>query len=726
VETAKLSDPNPSWRTEILTYGLTLLLTGVAVFFLLRLGQTDWRIPFSYEHDSFLTLAWTKTLLDNGCWLTNPYLGAPGQLEMYDYPTNCDLHFLALKGLSLFTSDPAVSVNLYFLLSFYLVALTALTALRSMKLARGVAVVSSILYAFLPYHVWRGEPHLFLAAYYMVPLICMVVVCLGSSTSFLLVRNEATGRLQLELRSLRSVGSVLICAAIGWDFPYYPMFAGFFLLVAGLYAWARHAAAGTLGRTMLLVGVTVAGFVGNLSPSLVYWWRNGPNPSPLHMAKRSWTDGEAFGLTVTQLLLPGPGHRLPWFKSLHDKYYAASKLISEGDAMALGTIGSLGFLLLIGCSVYCHRSASERGQRFHLLGVLTVCAVLVCTAGGFGTAFNLLGLGMVRCYNRVSIFIGFLALAAIGSAMDILYRRYAAYRCGRWIGGAGLAALLVLGLADQTSCTYLTPFAAVKEAYQSDADFVARIEASVPKNTMVFQMPYVAFLSYVNAYHRMQPYDHFRGYLHSHKLHWSFGAMHGRSIDDLHAQVASLPVESMLCALASLDFGGIYIDRAGYADNGQELESKLRGLLGTQPLISRNGRLSFFDLAGFKQRLIYSPPWAHWGPGFYVEETAGSYHWRWCGKEGLLYLMNPSDHPRQVRLRFLVRTCRSGAATLRITCPAFSEWLPVDASGSAFTKTLELPPGRFTIRFDCTAAPFVEGGRSMVFGVFNFQLESDS
>src|SRR5438445_5436046 len=101
-------------------------------------------------------------MLDNGWWMTNQYLGPPPQLEMHDYPTNCNLHFAVLKFLSIFTSNAATLVNIYFLLSFPLVSIAALAALRSMGVSRPVAVVSSILYAFLPYHLWRGESHLFL------------------------------------------------------------------------------------------------------------------------------------------------------------------------------------------------------------------------------------------------------------------------------------------------------------------------------------------------------------------------------------------------------------------------------------------------------------------------------------------------------------------------------------------------------------------------------------
>src|SRR5262249_29767186 len=259
-------------------------------------------------------------------------------------------------------------------------------------------------------------------------------------------------------------------------------------------------------------------------------------------------------------------------------------------------------------------------------------------------------------------------------------------------------------------------------------------------DTMVFQMPYVGFLSYANSSHKMLPYSHFRGYLHSHRLRWSFGAMHGRFEDSLHARVAGLPLEHALRALAFLGFGGVFVDRYGYPDSAQQLEGNLRTFLGTAPIESRNGRLAFFDLADFVQRLrqgyteeawqqernrICYGPQIEWGAGFHVEETNGSERWRWCGTDGTFTVRNPADHPQHVSLRFVARTCRAGAAVLRIDSTTFSESLEVDTPGAKFARTLQVPPGRLPIHFHCTALPYIEPqpGRTLVFSLAELQLE---
>src|SRR5207245_2618246 len=114
------------------------------------------------------------------------------------------------------------------------------------------------------------------------------------------------------------------------------------------------------------------------------------------------------------------------------------------------------------------------------------------------------------------------SLAALSVWLDARYRRYAGGRAGFVCANGGLAVLLAAGLLDQTGKNYVAPCAAVKEEFRSDADFVAQIEGSVPEGTMIFQLPYIAFLSYKNACQQMVPYSHLRGYLHSHKLRWSY------------------------------------------------------------------------------------------------------------------------------------------------------------------------------------------------------------
>jgi phosphoglycerol transferase len=78
--------------------------------------------------------------------------------------------------LSVFTHNPFLVTNIYYLLTFPLITLTSLYVLRRFNLSYVPALCCSLLYAFLPFHFMRNESSLNVAAYYVVPLATMVVL----------------------------------------------------------------------------------------------------------------------------------------------------------------------------------------------------------------------------------------------------------------------------------------------------------------------------------------------------------------------------------------------------------------------------------------------------------------------------------------------------------------------------------------------------------------------
>lgn len=119
---------------------------------------------------------------------------------------------------------------------------------------------------------------------------------------------------------------------------------------------------------------------------------------------------------------------------------------------------------------------------------------------------------------------------------------------------------------------------------------------------MIFQLPYVPFPEYPPV-NRMSDYSHFRAYLHSKDLRWSYGAIKGREVDGWQRMVASMPVDEMLKALSQKGFEGIYLDSHGFEDSGANLMSDIKRVLGTEPLVSDNQRLYFFDMTMYNRKM---------------------------------------------------------------------------------------------------------------------------
>jgi phosphoglycerol transferase len=592
-------DWGPFWR-ELGTCVLVAALSLLAVAVRLELWKADLRVPFQYGHDSFTNHLMIKTTVDCGWWMTNDYIGAPGRLEWHDYPLNPTLHMVIIKGLTLISSDPAVVLNVYFLLTFPLISLAAYAALRGMDVSRWPTVAVAVIYAFLHYHFWRNESHLYLAGYFMVPLTALLCVWLVRGEPILLERCPE-GKLRLRLINRVTLLALGICLLAGLDFPYYPPFVAFFILAAGCLAAGKGRDTLPLWQAGGLIATVVLGLVVNLAPNIVYRIQNGRNPADDQVFQsRPWTDAEEYALKPVQLLLPAIVHPIKKFRGLRDKYYTGTKIQSEQDAISVGVCASLGLLVALTAVFWAQDWNDPRQRLYHTFGILCVAALLVGCVGGFSVLPSLCGFSVVRCFNRASVYIAFFGIATVAFLLDALARRWPDGVL--WRGGAalGLVSLTVLAILDQVTVTYHQPYETTAAAFRNDREFVREVEQSAGPGAMVWQMPYVSFLSYRNAEGRMDPYSHFRGYFHSEKLRWSYGTMHGRPAQRLHAAIAKRPLEEQLKLLSHLGFAGIYVDRHGYKE-GEEVEEQLRHLLGVAPIVSADGRLAYYSMRSYQR-----------------------------------------------------------------------------------------------------------------------------
>jgi phosphoglycerol transferase len=297
-----------------------------------------------------------------------------------------------------------------------------------------------------------------------------------------------------------------------------------------------------------------------------------------------------------------------------------------------------------------------------------------------------------------------------------------------------------VGILDQTGKgVYFVPhYAAFQAESASDADLVKRIEATVPAGVMIFQLPYVPFPE-GGPLLLMQDYDLFRPYLHSKNLRWSYGAIKDRDTASWQMATASLPADQFLETISLGGFSGVYIDRKGYADNAAALETKLRDLLGIEPLVSANHQMVFFDLGAYNTRLaakygggleseretVLNPLAPQWTKGFSGVETTDDLNWRWCSSEGELVINNGLKKARTIKVDMGLATGYEELANLTLDGDLVWEKLQINSKPTAYSKTLTIPPGRHSIRFTCDAkrvdAPLDK--RSLVFKVMNFRLQ---
>jgi hypothetical protein len=723
-------------------YTAAVALCLIIVTCVMKLWRADPRTAFEYGGDALFHGTVIKGIIDNGWYLQNNLTGMPGGSEMFYFPMADNLHFLLIKLFSFFTSDYALIFNFYFLLTFPLTTISSLYVFRHFKISYLIALLGSLLYTFLPYHFFRNQHHLPLAGYYIVPLMVMVV--LWALSGRLLTNHDESnkGGLRLNLLSKRFIASVVICLlTASGGHGYYAFFACFFLLIAGVPAAFFRKSARHLIISLLLVAVVFGGLVINLLPNMIYIRSHGKSTT----VERGTGEAESYGLKITQLLLPIDGHRIAALAQLKEKYNSAAPLVNENRNATLGVVGSVGFLVLLGWLLFWKPAAGqmpaddEPSTLLSHLSLLNISGVLLATIGGFASLFALLISPQLRCYNRVSIYLGFFSLFAVMLLLENLRRRT---NFGRRpiIFQASLGLILLLGILDQTGPgVYFVPhYAAFISESASDADFVKRIEATVPPGVMIFQLPYVPFPENPPV-NQMQDYEHFRPYLHSKNLRWSYGAIKERKTATWQMATANLPADQFLEAISLAGFSGVYVDRKGYTDYGADLETKLRSLLTIEPLISTNKQMSFFDLGAYnsklaakyggalpsQRQLALSPLTPEWTTGCSTLEGEAELNWRWCSSAGELVINNPLDQERRVRLEMGLATGYEEPANLTLSGDLISEQVKINMNPAAYSKMLTLPPGRHVIRFACDAkllyAP--TDGRSLVFKVMNFNLQ---
>jgi hypothetical protein len=596
-----------SFKSEVTYYIISLLLCLVFLIWSMQLWSADLSVPFSYSGDAIFEGVLIKGVIDNGWIYQNIFVGLPTGLELYDYPVNAYLDFILMKLISYFFPNWALTMNIFFLLTFLLTTIITLFVLRQFKTSPLPAIVGSLLYTFIPYHFLRGESHLVLSSYFLIPLVVLIIFWIFEGDFlFDCVKVDLNSSSLVSLLNKKTLVSLLVCMAIASAFVYYPFFSCFFIFVAGVCTSISNKKIIPLLNAGLLIGVIILFILAFNLPSFTYQLHNGKNPD---VGMRNPAESEIYGLKIVQLLLPVMDHRIPIFSQFFHLYVSSSPLVNENMFATLGLIGSIGFIILILALFYKLFTKSQMDdneilKKIKYLSALNLSAVLLATVGGIGTVIAYLFFPEIRAYNRISVFIAFFCITTVILVLDFLLKKYDQYKIKKYAIIGCIILVLFFGIYDQTSDRFIPDYKNIKDVFISDEHFIKEIERTYPDDNKVFQLPYVPFPENppVNG---MTDYDHFRGYLHSVNISWSYGAMKGREGDLWQRQIVNEPLDIMLENLSFSGFNGIYVDSYGYADNGKEMISGLSVALQTKPLVSENKRLYFFDMNDYNNRLNF-------------------------------------------------------------------------------------------------------------------------
>jgi len=540
---------------------VTLLCIVVALLWCVAYGRTTgaaWDTPVHYYGDGWLVLATLKTAQDGHVLpflpLRVPELGAPFDGNWNDFPNFLRQHKLQLwlagglsRWLGLF-----VASNLLLLLAHVLAACSFYAVARYFRARAEWALAGAIAFAFSSFLFYRSLGHLNLSFIWPIPLAILLV-------------SWACGRLGISLRSLRFRVGLGIVVVTGLHNVYYAILLAQFLVLAGLAQLVRGRDRGlVLGPWVLLValaGAMVADsanvLVSNLDPD-----------SGLSGRARPYGNLERYALKPIELFLPASGWGLVPWRSLSERYQSGAIFRGEMGSAYLGLVGIAALTWMV-LSAW-HGYLTHRSGFLPQAMVAVVWIVAFSIVGGLNGVLGTVGFTWLRGTNRYSIWI--LALVLLWGVGRVSRAPWTRRRTASLLAAAIAAGM---AFADQRPrWTASAQVADARRAMASDRTFAQSLEAALAPNAMLFMLP-VVDCPEGERVRKATDYEHFRPYLHSRGLRFSYGSDKGRTREAWQRRVESLEPEAMADALEQIGFAGLVVNRKAFEDGAQALRDRL-------------------------------------------------------------------------------------------------------------------------------------------------------
>jgi phosphoglycerol transferase len=564
-------------RPELSALSVAISLTVVALIFLFQLWDFNPRVPVSYSGDGLLTLNGLRNMRFGGWYWSTQKLGAPFGQDFHDFPAVADNFNLVLLwfGIKIFRNE-VLTFNLFFFGTYFLSTASGFIGARMLRLNRSAAVLVGVVYSFLPFHFQHGPAHLYLSAYWAIPLWAAFLLreLMGESISPF---TQSSFRSWFCSRSTLLVMLIsLIAASTGLYYAF------FFLLLATGVLFVRRI---TQSVSFEWVPVSLSIFLATSVMALQYfpiWLYQKHNGNNLSTFVRSIADVEYYSLKISNLLLPVYGHRISLLADFRDRANHVF-LIGEG-ADALGLFGSIGFCTLL--IVLIVKTAENQRVFFKSLAVFTLLAVLISTVGGFAQFVSAFGFTQLRVMARMSVVIAFPSIVCSVVLLDRVLRNR-----NRIIRLSFLLIVGTLALLDTNPGHQISSYKETAKSWEQDRSVVARVAESFGSDAMIFQLPIIPFPEYPSVVN-MTDYEHLKGYLHSSTLRWSYGGVKGRD-GDWQKSLSEDP-KLLVAELQQLHFQAIWINRNGYEDRGALLIEQLSSL--GLNLVIKNPNLLVFGL----------------------------------------------------------------------------------------------------------------------------------
>jgi len=628
--------PRLRWRMETLRL---LLLAGLCA--LVWIAQTDrWTaaaldLPTIYRGDALEMLARIKASSEGDLRPFRPQrierLAAPFGADWSAYPTPDKLPLLLLGGVARLTSV-FFAANLGLVLGHMLNAGIFYWVVRRWLLIRWEWAMTGALLFSYNYSVFhRGLSHFSFVFTWVVPL--------GLLACWLVARSSRLRWPGAGAWTCLGAGVALGCHNTYYLFFWLPLM-GWALLAQ--WCGKRRPENLSVGLASLAAaGVTM--FVVNFE-----YWAYAGSSDALPLLERNYGGTERYALKAIELFMPPAVHRLDLAAFLGQRYIRWSEWRGEEFFPYLGLAGITGVILLLGTTLL----RLLRGRPVPGAALASGWLVAFGTVGGITNFLAFFGgLNLFRATNRIGIFIAAIVLVFL---MVRLARQSA--RWPRPLSFAAALGLGLIGLVDQLPRRESPAAAkAVAAAVASDRTFARALEAELPDGAAIFQLPVLGFPEASPPW-QLSDYEHFRPYLLSDSLRFSYGATKFRACGRWQQETARRDPVSMVRRLERLGFAALYLNRRGFEDRGQALLAAL-AKAGYDRQIPSPLRAQVVVLLRPAPRPDL--PMARGltlGRGWLNRPIDGV---RWANGVATIFYFNPHDHPRTARFSLHLRSANA-------------------------------------------------------------------
>jgi|GEM_PF-117935 len=547
-------------------------------------------------------MAEIKMSYDDNNWKETNNLGAPfgtNRSSNISYYLFNDVHILSMIIVCI-TGSVFLSQNMTYILLFYLNSGVTYAILRNRKINPFFSVIGALTFTFSYYVFYRNVSHMMLTPIYTIPLAILICLWIFEDDSVLRISKTF-------FKNRRNIAIIIFSFLIvNSGIGYYTVFACFFFMIVGIYkSFDSKSLLGIkqffieLFITVICLLFTIAGYI--LSSF------NGKNA--VMTSLRSYGDAEIYALKVVRMFLPPKGTGIQKIDDIIAAYNASAVCQTETSEY-LGIIGIIGCIVLF-LAIFINKHKSQ----IKLMSVMTICAILYATLGGLGVVFFLFATDMVRCTNRISIYIAFISIYTVCLLLQQSYIKFNenGNRVKRVLLCMMSGIVLLISLDTQIPWYHFDNSLQVKNC-DIQKQFVDKLELMESDGAMIYQLPYWEYPPGPGI-NNMNPNELLQPYLYSSNIKWSFGAFSNEKSLLWNEYVSDQSTNDMVDSLCYMGFDGIFINSAAYTDDEfGDLIEQLQNILGNPDLVSSDNRWYYFSINDYTEQLrqsMSSDEWEH-------------------------------------------------------------------------------------------------------------------